>query len=627
MRQFLTRLTEVGLAVAAWCATNSSLVAQVPGYTITTVSGEANKVALIAHGIAIDTAGNLYISEDSLLNLGAGAILKVSPDGTSSIVAGGGTLSGSFADGGSATSANLATPAGIALDAGGNLYIAEAGANRIRKVSATGTISTVAGPGSTNGALGDGGPAIGATLVRPAGLALDSVGNIYVADTGHNRIRKIALDGTITTVAGNGSSTTALGDGGQATGATLSTPTGVAFDSVGNLYVADCGHSRIRRVSATGTISTVAGNGTSAYSGDGGLATLASIAGDLDAIPLPLLSIGVDGAGNLYVVDTGNARVRLVTSDGKINTIAGSGASHESGDNGLATNAGLGIPVGVALGSGGRIYVLDELSGGTIRLLTPSATPIFPPPSIETRGVFSASAFGPFTQTALGSWVEIYGSYLANNSRSWSSADFQGVDAPISLDGTSVTIGGQPAFISYISPGQINAQVPTSVGTGAQPLIVTTAAGKSAAYSVIVNGVEPGLLAPPSFTIGSTSYVVALFPDNATFVLPSGAIAGQPSRPAKAGDTITLYGVGFGAVAPTIQAGRIVQTNNALAFPFRLNIGPTEATVTYAGLAPNLVGLYQFNVTVPKLNATGAVRLSFTLGGVAGTQNLALAVQ
>jgi uncharacterized protein (TIGR03437 family) len=629
------------LAAMTSFATASCLLAQVPGYTITTVAGGGSQFSTgdggpatsaflySPAGIAVDASGDIYIVDTGAGGL-PGLIRKVSPSGIISNVAGGGTLNGSFGDGGPATSAALNGPLGVALDTAGNVYIAETANNSIRRVSTTGTITTVAGPGSTNGALGDGGPATGATLSNPAGVALDGAGKIYIADTGHNRVRKVSLDGTITTVAGNGSSTTALGDGGQATEATVSRPAGIAVDSAGNLYIADAGHNRIRRVSTAGIITTVAGNGSAAYSGDGGLATLAAIrATSTDRATT--LGVTVDATGNLYIADSGNNRVRVVTTDGKINTIAGNGSSAQLGDNGPATGAGLGEPTGMALGSGGKIYVSQAIpfvGPGVVRLLIPSATPVFPVPSIEDNGVFSASAFGPFPQTALGSWVEIYGSYLSSNSRSWGGADFNGVNAPTSLDGTSVTIGGQPAFISYISPGQINAQVPTNSGTGAQPLIVTTSAGKSATYSVTVNGVEPGLLAPASFKIGSTQYVVALFPDNATYVLPAGAIAGVASRPAKAGETITLYGVGFGAVAPNIPAGQIVQPGNALVSPFvlKFGFGLTQATVTYAGLAPGLVGLYQFNVIVPQ-SSGAAVPLNFTLGGVSGTQQLSIPVQ
>jgi uncharacterized protein (TIGR03437 family) len=617
------------MAAATWFATASGLLAQVPGYTITTVAGGGNNspgnggpatsaFLGIALGIAVDAAGNLYIAEiDAYPNTDAtGAIRKVSPSGIITTVAGGGTLAGSFGDGGPATSAALSSPRGIAVDAAGDLYIADAGTSSIRKVSTTGTITTVAGPGSTNGILGDGGPATSATLSGPEALGLDAAGNLYIADFGNNRIRMVSPDGTITTVAGNGSSTAALGDGGQATSATVSGPTGVAVDTAGNIYIADSGHNLIRKVSPAGIITTVAGNGTSAYSGDGGLATIAAISpsgGFTDPSGYGILNTGeqlgitVDGMGNLYIADAGNSRVRLVTTDGKINTIAGNGSSSGSGDNGPATSAGMGLPFSIALGSAGKIYVslypFEGLNPATVGLLTPSATPVFPLPSIKAGGgVVSASSFGQFSQLAPGSWAEIYGSYLAPDSRSWAGADFNGINAPTSLDGTSVTIGGQPAFISYISPGQINAQVPTSIGSGVQPLIITTSTGKSATYSVTVNGVEPGLLAPASFEIGSIPYVAALFSDNVTYVLPTGAIAGVPSRPAQAGDAITLYGVGFGAVTPNLPAGQITPANNSLVLPFILKFGSTAATVTYAGLGPGLVGLYQFNVVVPKLS-------------------------
>jgi uncharacterized protein (TIGR03437 family) len=640
----VSRLAGVrAIAAVISFAAVSCLGAQVPGYTITTVAGggrssgstgpATSAVLTYPCGIAVDASGNLYIADNALLSgvltpaIGpmSGVIHKVSPSGAISIVAGGGPANEFLGDGGPATSATLSFPTDVAVDAAGNLYIADTGDQRIRKVSTNGTITTVAGPGSTNGALGDGGPATSATLSSPQWLAIDSVGNLYIADAGHNRIRKVSLDGTITTVAGPGPANGALGDGGPATGATLNTPQGVAVDAAGNLYIAEYGLNRIRKVSPSGIITTVAGNGGAAYFNDGGLATVA-------AINEPE-GIAVDATGDIYIADYRNNRLRVVTTDGEINTIAGNGGGSLTGDGGPATGAGISLPLGVALGSGGKVYVLQSgditLLGdpNRVRLLTPAAKPVFPTPLIAAVGQFSVGGFGQFSQLALGSWVSIYGSYLAPDSRSWAAADFNGVNAPTSLDGTSMTIGGQPAFIGYISPGQIDAQVPTNVGMGAQPLIVTTSAGKSATFAVTVNPSEPGLLAPPSFEIGSTPYVVALFPDGATLVLPSGAIAGVPSRPATAGDNITMYGVGFGSVAPNIPAGQIVQGSNALALPFLVYFGSTEATVTYAGLAPGSVGLYQFNVTVPKLSTIGAVPLNFTLGGVAGTQQLFISTQ
>lgn len=249
------------------------------------------------------------------------------------------------------------------------------------------------------------------------------------------------------------------------------------------------------------------------------------------------------------------------------------------------------------------------------------------PPSISSGGVVSASAFGQFTAIAPGSWVEIYGANLAADSRSWASSDFNGLDAPISLDGTKVTIGGQAAFIDYISPGQVNAQVPSGVGTGPQPLVVTTAAGSSAPYSIRVNLNEPGLLAPPTFVVGGNQYMAALYSDGATYAMPPGAVSGVPSRRAQIGDVITFYGVGFGPVTPNVPAGQIVQGSNSLMLPLTVMFGSAVAIIQYEGLAPNAIGLYQFNVVVPSVPSNDLTPITFTLGGSPGTQKLFIAVQ
>jgi uncharacterized protein (TIGR03437 family) len=248
-------------------------------------------------------------------------------------------------------------------------------------------------------------------------------------------------------------------------------------------------------------------------------------------------------------------------------------------------------------------------------------------PSIKSGGVVSAGAFGGFTSVAPGSWIEIYGSNLAVDSRSWAGSDFNGVNAPASLDGTSVTIGGQPAFIDYISSGQVNAQVPSNVGTGPQSVIVKTASGASPPYTVTLTALQPGLLAPPSFNVGGTQYVTALFPDGITYVLPPGAIAGLPSRRSQPGDIITFYGVGFGPVVPNIPAGQIAEQSNTLAAPLRIMFGTTQATATYDGLAPDEVGSYQFDVVVPNIPSSDAVPVTFTLAGMTGSQTLYVAVQ
>jgi uncharacterized protein (TIGR03437 family) len=246
-------------------------------------------------------------------------------------------------------------------------------------------------------------------------------------------------------------------------------------------------------------------------------------------------------------------------------------------------------------------------------------------PSIST--VVSASAFGGFSSVAPGSWVEIYGSNLAPDTQGWTGADFSGNNAPTMLNGVSVGIGGQAAFIDYISASQVNAQLPSNIATGGPlQLTVTNANGTSTPVNVTVNPTEPGLLAPPSFKIGSNQYVVAQHSDG-SYVLPVGAISGVTSSPAKPGEIVVIYGVGFGSVVPNIPAGEIVTETNQLSASFEILFGKTPAKVPYFGLAPSFVGLYQFNVTVPAVADNDLVPLTFNLGGVAGTQTLFTAVQ
>jgi len=258
----------------------------------------------------------------------------------------------------------------------------------------------------------------------------------------------------------------------------------------------------------------------------------------------------------------------------------------------------------------------------------PAPPPPPPPAGPVVNGVVSASAFGGFSTVAPGSWIEIYGSDLAPDTRMWVGTDFQGNNAPTSLDGVEVTIGGEKAFVDYIStnPGQVNVQLPSNIPTGGTlPLTVTNGTATSAPFNVTVSAVQPGLLAPANFQISGNQYAVALLPDG-SYVLPAGALPGVASRPAKPGETIVMYGIGFGAVIPDIPAGQVATVENQLSEQFAMMFGKTQAQLTYFGLAPGFVGLYQFNVVVPLVPDSDLVPLTFTLGGASGSQTLYTAV-
>ena len=249
-------------------------------------------------------------------------------------------------------------------------------------------------------------------------------------------------------------------------------------------------------------------------------------------------------------------------------------------------------------------------------------------PAISPNGVVSASSFGAFPAIAPGTWVEIYGTNLSSTTRLWAGSDFTGVNAPTSLDKVKVTIGGQAAYLDYISPGQVNAQVPSNVTPGQVQMTVGNPDGTSAAYAITVNDTQPGLLAPPSFSAGGKQYVVAQHGDN-SFVLPQGAISGLTATPAKPGETLVIYGIGFGPAKDTsnviIPAGQIVTAANQLTGTLQMQVNNVTAELGYFGLAPNFVGLYQFNLKVPAV-ADGDWPLTFTLNGTKGSQTLFLSV-
>jgi sugar lactone lactonase YvrE len=311
---------------------------------------QAQLVSLV--GVAVDSTGVLYIADE-----GNHRVRRVGTDGTITTVAGTG-IPGYAGDGGPATQAQLAHPSGVAVDGTGILYIADQFNDRVRRVGADGTITTAAGTGSS-GFAGDGKPATQAQLARPTGVAVDSIGALYIADQFNNRVRRVGINGTITTVAGTNTAGYS-GDGGPATRAQLTSPAGAAVDSSGALYITDFGNNRVRRAGTNGTITTVAGTGTARFAGDGGPATRAQLANPD--------GVAVDGTGAIYIAEYGNNRVRRVGADGTITTVAGTSISGFAGDGGPATQAQLAHPTGVAVDSTGALYIADQFNNRVRRV-------------------------------------------------------------------------------------------------------------------------------------------------------------------------------------------------------------------------------------------------------------------
>ena len=301
-------------------------------------------VLTLVDGVAVDSEGNLFISHRS-----KNRIRKVGKDGIITTIAGNGRA-GFGGDKGPALKASFNFPAGLCLDPAGNLYVADRNNHRIRRIDAAGTIVTVAGTGTPDWG-GDGGPAVEAHLNYPSDVECDDKGNLYISDRSNNRIRKVNSKGVISTVVGLGPPEFG-GDFGPATDAFLKYPFGIDLDNKGNLYIADRGNNRIRKVDTLGMITTVAGDGTHFFAGDYGPATRASLAYPTD--------VAADDRGNIYIADRNNNRVRRVDPLGIMTTVMGIGGYDYNGDNEIASETSLHLPFALALSHDEKLIIVDR---------------------------------------------------------------------------------------------------------------------------------------------------------------------------------------------------------------------------------------------------------------------------
>ena len=556
-------------------------------------------------------------------------------------------------DGGPARSAFLSGPGALAVDAAGNLYIREVSGGRIRKVTPAGTISTIAGTGRP-GNSGDGARAISAQLGQGLhdAMAFDGAGNLYLVDSGNFKVRKVDTSGVITAFAGNGQpGLGSTGDGGKATATSLCGPAGVATDAAGNVYIGSsiCGAIRkvdtsgnigtvgrnvsnvnyvlaadagggiyalaglagtqVRKLNADGTLSTIAGTGQTGFSGDNGPAA--------DARFFEADGLAFDKAGNYYLADSGNFRVRRVDTSGNVTTIAGAnpgaGCPNLTTTGCPATNLKF-SPDGVAVDASGNVYASESVKGLVYKIsgvpsVGPPPTPVVPPPAppagTVTKTLSAAGQqAGPFAPESI---VVATGTHLATGA---ATGDLD--QPPVTLAGTGVTVAdsagvSRPAVLLSVSDTQVTYQIPAGTATGTATVTITAGDGVSASAQLQIAAVAPGLYTLNSGGLAK-GYILRIsngneFIEDLFEIDENGAVIPHPVTVSN-GDQVYLvvYGTGFRGAGADVAA----------------TIGGVGTPVLFAGPQGVQPGIDQFNVLIPPELGTGtaqAVQIAFTAAG------------
>ncbi|WP_321475213.1 hypothetical protein [uncultured Paludibaculum sp.] len=479
-------------------------------------------------------------------------------------------------------------------------------------------ISTFAGTGANDAEEfeGDDGPATAAQLNNPYSIAIDSAGNVYIADQVHHRIRKVSTSGIITTITGTGTGSY-TGDDEAATDATVYAPCGIMVDSTGDIYIADTYNHVVRKITAsTGKISTVVGNNTAGYSGDGDGIDDGDDEEDPQATDASLnrpTSLATDSKGNLYIADTYNSRIRMVlASNWTIDTVVGDGAQRRWGDEGQAVDASVFNPQGITFDKAGNLFIADT-NNHLIRKVTTDGI-------IHT--VAGTADYGyngdeiPATQATLfyPKWVAVDDAgnlYIADS--------FNMRIRMVTTDGLIHTIAGNGTYgLTGDGGPAIDAELrfPSSVTVGSGGKIYVTD-NQNHRIALLTPVENLGLSAPITMKIGEKQYVNALLEDSQTLVLPTDALAGTPSRPARIGETITMYATGLGDTPEQINdmLGRI-----------RIYFGHMPADVSYGGEAGNGSSAKRLNVVVPNVQDSNAMPVMLTLDGTVAQKAIYTAV-